>query len=152
MTINVYKPKKSDIISHTFSIYSNSQEKLDAGFQYLIEGLENDESVLFVTDDLPKEEIIERLKKICQYRFNISTLVNDGTITIMSSTQWYFSDDILEMGRVSSSGGITVSKSLSPIHKDAKIENKDNSECNHFILPKEGKKIFRDFLRYETIF
>lgn len=152
MTINVYKPKKSDIISHTFSIYSNSQEKLDAGFKYLIEGLENDESVLFVTDDLPKEEIIERLKKICQYRFNISTLVNDGTITIMSSTQWYFSDDMLEMGRVSSSGGITVSKSLSPIHKDAKIENKDNSECNHFILPKEGKKIFRAFYDMKPFF
>jgi len=59
LTINVYKPKKSDIISHTFSIYSNSQEKLDAGFQFLIEGLEKDESILFVTDDLSKEEIIE---------------------------------------------------------------------------------------------
>jgi len=45
LTINVYKPKKNDDILHTFSIYSNSQEKLDAGFQFLIEGLENDESV-----------------------------------------------------------------------------------------------------------
>ena len=99
MTINVYKPKKSDIASNRFSIYSSSQEKLDAGFKYLIEGLENDESVLFVTDDLSKEEFIERLKKICQYRFNISTLVNNGIITIMSSTQWYFSGDMLEIGR-----------------------------------------------------
>ena len=99
MTINVYKPKKCDIISHTFSIYSNSQEKLDAGFKYLIEGLENDESVLFVTDDLPKEEIIERLKKICQYGFNISTLVNDGTITIMSVLSGIFLTTYSEMGR-----------------------------------------------------
>jgi hypothetical protein len=45
LTINVYKPKKNDDISHAFSIYSNSQEKLGAGFQFLIEGLENDESV-----------------------------------------------------------------------------------------------------------
>ena len=123
MTINVYEPKKSDAVSHAFSIYSNSQEKLDAGFQFLIEGLENDESILFVTDDLSKEEVVERLKEVCQNRFNISTLVNDGIITILSSTQWYFSGDILEMGRLSASGGNTVSKNLPPIRKDTEIEN-----------------------------
>ncbi len=152
MTISVYKPKKSDAISHTFSIYSNSQEKLDAGFQFLIEGLENDESVLLVTDDLSKEEIIERLKEICQYRFNISTLVNDGIITILSSTQWYFSGDMLEMGGLSSSGGMTVNKSLSPIHKDTKIENEYNSESSHFILPMDGKKRFRAFYDMKPFF
>lgn len=147
MTINVYKPKKSDAVSHTFSIYSNSQEKLDAGFQYLIEGLENDESILFVTDDLSKEEIIERLQRICQYqyRFNISTLVNDGIITILSSAQWYFSGDMLEMGRLLSSSDLTVSKSLFTIHKDTKIENEDSGESSHFILPMDGKKRFRAF-------
>ena len=152
MTINVYKPKKSDIISHTFSIYSNSQEKLDAGFQYLIEGLENDESILFVTDDLSKEEIIERLQRICQYRFNISTLVNDGIITILSSTQWYFSGDMLEMGRLSSSSDLTVSKSLFTIHKDTKIENEDSGESSHFILPMDRQEKISSFLRYEAFF
>ncbi len=152
MTINVYKPKKNDSVSHTFSIYSNSQEKLDAGLQFLIEGLENDESILFVTDDLSKEEVIERLKKICPYRFNISTLVNDGTITILSSTQWYFSGDMLEKGRLSSTAGMTMSKSLSPIHKDTKIENEDNRKSSDFILPMEGDKRFRAFYDMKPFF
>ena len=148
----MYKPKKSDAISHTFSIYSNTQEKLNAGFQFLIEGLENDESILFVTDDLSKEEIIEKLKKICQYRFNISALVNDGVITILSSTQWYFSRNMLEMGNLSSFGGMTVSESLSPIHKDTKIDNEDDIESSHFILPMDGKKRFRAFYDMKPIF
>jgi KaiC/GvpD/RAD55 family RecA-like ATPase len=152
LTINVSKPKKSDAISHTFSIYSNTQEKLDAGFQFLIEGLENDESILFVTDDLSKEEIIEKLKKICQYRFNISALVNDGVITILSSTQWYFSRNTLEMGNLSSFGGMTVSESLPTIHKDTKIDNEDDIESSHFILPMDGKRRFRAFYDMKPIF
>lgn len=145
MTINVYKPKKSDSTSHTFSIYSNSQEKLDAGFQFLIEGLENDESILFVTDDLSKEEVIERLKMICQNRFNISTLVNDGIVTILSSTQSYFSGDMLEMDGISSVSGMTVSKSLSPIHKDTRIESEDTDKSSHFNLSMGGGKRLRAF-------
>ncbi len=152
MTINVYKPKKSDGVSHTFSIYSNSQEKLDAGFQFLIEGLENDESILFVTDDLSKEEVIERLKNICHYRFDISTLVNDGIITILSSTQWYFSGNMLEKGKLSSSAGMTVSRRLSPIHKDTKINNEYNSKSSNFILPIKGKRRFRAFYDMKPFF
>jgi MEDS: MEthanogen/methylotroph, DcmR Sensory domain len=152
LTINVHKPKKDDSISHTFSIYSNTQEKLNAGFQFLIEGLENDESILFVTDDLSKEEIIEKLKKICQYRFNISALVNNEVITILSSTQWYFSRNTLEMGNLSSFGGMTVSESLSPIHKDTKIDNEDDIESSHFILPMDGKRRFRAFYDMKPIF
>jgi KaiC/GvpD/RAD55 family RecA-like ATPase len=148
----VRKPKKSDVISHTFSIYSNTQEKLNAGFQFLIEGLENDESILFVTDDLSKEEIIEKLKKICQYRFNITALVNNGVITILSSTQWYFSRNTLEMGNLSSFGEMTVSESLSPIHKDTKIDNEDYIESIHFILPMDGKRRFRAFYDMKSIF
>ncbi len=152
MTINVYEPKKSDAVSHAFSIYSNSQEKLDAGFQFLIKGLENDESILFVTDDLSKEEVVERLKEVCQNRFNISTLVNDGIITILSSTQCYFSGDILEMGRLSASGGNTVSKNLPPIRKDTEIENDNNSQSGHFILPMDSKKRFRAFYDMKPFF
>jgi hypothetical protein len=152
LTINVYKPKKNEDVSHTFSIYSNCQEKLDAGFQFLIEGLENDESILFVTDDLSKEEIIERLKKICQFRFNISTLVNDGVITILSSTQWYFSGDMLETGKLSPSGGMTMSKSPSPIHNDTIMENEDNIKGIDIILPMDSKKRFRAFYDMKPFF
>jgi len=152
LTINVYKPKKNDDISHTFSIYSNSQEKLDAGFQFLIEGLENDESILFVTDDLSKEEIIERQKKICQFRFNIPTLVNDGVITILSSTQWHFSGDMLETGKLSPSGGMTMSKSPSSMHNDTSMENEDNIEGSHFVLPMDSKKRFRAFYDMKPFF
>ncbi|MDF0679706.1 MAG: MEDS domain-containing protein [Candidatus Nitrosocosmicus sp.] len=152
MTINVYKPKKSDDISHTFSIYSNSQEKLEAGLQFLIEGLENDESISFVTDDLSKEEIIERLKKICQFRFNISTLVNDGVITLLSSTQWYFSGNMLEKGKLSPSGGIPMCKSLSPIRNDTSMKNEDNIKGSDFILPMDSKKRFRAFYDMKPFF
>ena len=111
----------------------------------MIEGLENDESILFVTDDLSKEEVIERLKMICQNRFNISTLVNDGIITILSSTQSYFSGDMLEMDGISSVSGMTVSKSLSPIHKDTRIESKDTDKGSHFNLSMGGGKRLRAF-------
>ena len=80
---------------------------------------------------------------ICQNRFNISTLVNDGIITILSSTQSYFSGDMLEMDGISSVSGMTVSKSLSPIHKDTRIESKDTDKGSHFNLSVGGGKRLR---------
>lgn len=159
MTINEYKPKKSDAITHTFSIYSNSQEKLNAGFHFLIEGLENDESILFVTDDLSKEEVIERLVKTCQDLFDISSLVNDGVITILSSNQWYFSGNMFKSGRQSSSSIEIKSTSHILTHKNTKIENvnnnnddDDNSENRHLIVPLDGNKKFRAFYDMKPFF
>jgi MEDS: MEthanogen/methylotroph, DcmR Sensory domain len=148
----VHRPKNSDNISNTFSIYSDSQEKLDAGFQFLIEGLENDESILFVTDDLSKEEVIERLIMICQCRFNIPALVNDGIITILSSTQSYFSDDILKIDRIPPDGDMTVNKSLSQVHNDTRIESQDTDESSHFNLSVDGGRRLRAFYDMKPFF
>ena len=75
--------------NHTLSIYENSQEKFDAAFKFLKEGLSNSESVLMITDGLNKKEIINKMQK--EYvDLDVLKLIDNNKITILSTSEWYF--------------------------------------------------------------
>jgi DcmR-like sensory protein len=59
---------------------------------------------------------------------------------------------MLETGKLSPSGGMTMSKSHSPIHNDTGMENEDNIEGSHFILPMDRKKRIRAFYGMKPFF
>lgn len=54
MTAQMELPSSSKLGKHIMAVYSNSQENLDAAFEFLKEGLSNNKVVLLITDDLPR--------------------------------------------------------------------------------------------------
>ncbi len=100
-----------DIPNHRLSIYSNSQEKLDAAFKFLKDGLSNNECILLITDELDKDQVIERMVKE-YHEFDVLKLLEDGVITILSS-QWYFIGDFFDEDRTKMKWKKAVDDSLS---------------------------------------
>jgi hypothetical protein len=91
-------PSKSG--KHTLAIYSNSQEKLDAAFEFLKDGLSNDEVILLITDDLTKTEAIDIMTKKFENKFDVLRLVEERIINIYSSAEWYFSNGYFNINRI----------------------------------------------------
>jgi hypothetical protein len=113
-----------DVPNHRLSIYSNSQEKLDAAFKFLKDGLLNNECILLITDELDKDQVIERMVK--EYpEFDVLKLLEDGVITILSS-RWYFVGDSFDGDRAKIKWKKAVDESLSkeslmPLNLNGKI-------------------------------
>jgi len=85
---------------HILAIYSNSQEKLDTAFEFLKEGLSNNEAILLITDDLTQTEAIEIMTKKFGDKFDVLRLVEEGMINMHSSTEWYFSNGFFDINRI----------------------------------------------------
>ena len=84
--------------SHILAIYPNSQEKLNAAFRFLKDGLLNNEAILLITDEITKEEAIARMEKEFS-EFAVLNLLEKGVIIILSTAQWYFINDSFDGNR-----------------------------------------------------
>lgn len=76
--------------SHVIAVYPDKRTKFDAAFQFLKTGLERNEIIMLVTDDMSKEEIRSRMA--AEFQVNIPLLETRGDIVIKSSSEWYFPD------------------------------------------------------------
>jgi hypothetical protein len=66
--------------------------------QFLKTGLlENGEDILLVTDELPKDRILEKIAK--EWNVDASTLEAKGRITLMTFREWHLIDDKFDIKR-----------------------------------------------------
>lgn len=95
--------------SHILAIYPNSQEKLNAAFRFLKDGLLNNEAILLITNEISKEEAITRMDN--EYpEFDVLNLLEKGLITILSTAQWYYINYSFDSNRTQSKWKSTVEK------------------------------------------
>lgn len=98
--------------NHFLAIYSNTEEKLDSAFKFLRGGLLNNESILLISEDVDTDQAIDRLKKECP-EFDVEKLFEDGIITIISTTQWYFPNNLFNGDQIKSKWKKAVDESMS---------------------------------------
>lgn len=125
---NAIKDNSNDL--HIFSIYSDPKEKLESGFMFLKEGLQNNEAVLLVTDEITKEEAIKRFKEICKNELPINDFLKKGIITILSGSEWYFFEDKFDLGKMIQKWKIAVGEVLAIDNNKTNVQKIINTEIN----------------------
>lgn len=84
--------------NHVLGIYDSKEQKLDAAFQFLKAGLDNNEVVLIVTQDMTKEAIRARMKK--EWKVDIDDLEARGSIVIKTTKDWYYPNGRVDANRI----------------------------------------------------
>jgi CheY-like chemotaxis protein len=83
---------------HFLIAFETPQELIEQSLQFLKTGLlENGEDILLVTDELPKDRILEKIAK--EWNVDASTLEANGRITLMTFREWYLIDDKFDIKR-----------------------------------------------------
>ena len=74
--------------SHIIGVYPNEQAKLDAAFEFLKDGLFRNETVMLITDSMPRDKIIKEMAN--QWSVDAPGLVASNDIIVKSASEWYF--------------------------------------------------------------
>lgn len=90
--------KTVNFCDHVIAIYPDRKSKLEEAFQFLKEGLERDEVIMFVSEDIEKLNI----KKLMQveFRVDIGKLESQGIVILKKVSEWYFPDGNLNAQKV----------------------------------------------------
>ncbi len=83
---------------HFLVAFENRQELIEQSLQFLKIGLlENDEDILLVTDELPKDRIREKISK--EWNVDVKSLEQNGRITLMTFPEWHLIDNKFDIQR-----------------------------------------------------
>jgi CheY-like chemotaxis protein len=83
---------------HFLIAFETPQELIEQSLQFLKTGLlENGEDILLVTDELPKDRILEKIAK--EWNVDASTLEANGRITLRTFREWHLIDDKFNIKR-----------------------------------------------------
>lgn len=93
--------KQVEIGNHIFAIYNDKNEKFEDAFNFLKEGIFQNEVAMIITDELTKKEIIDRFEKECEIQ-NTMELIDRGDLIIKSTSEWYFPDGVSSIQRTKS--------------------------------------------------
>ncbi|MEW5839889.1 MAG: MEDS domain-containing protein [Thermoproteota archaeon] len=75
--------------NHVLCIYDSKESKLSEAFDFLKAGLENNEVVMMVTEDLTKDEVRARMESSWGIA-DIRALEQKGDVVIKTTEEWYF--------------------------------------------------------------
>ena len=78
--------------SHIVGIYPNQKAELNHALQFLRRGLDNNESVILITDFAPRERIRDIMSSIWDTK-DIGKLEQNGDLSIASSAEWYLTEE-----------------------------------------------------------
>ncbi len=81
---------------HTLTIYRNQEDKFAHALHFLKEGLDNNESIVLITDSLTKNKILDIMRDLWDTNY-VNRLYKKGDITIVTTAEWYFRDDPLKI-------------------------------------------------------
>jgi hypothetical protein len=81
---------------HTLTIYRNQEDKFAHALHFLKEGLDNNESIVLITDYLTKDRILDVMRDLWNTNY-VDSLYNEGDITIVTTAEWYFRDRHMEI-------------------------------------------------------
>ena len=83
------RSQKLEVGNHILAIYNNREEKFNEIFEFLKMGFLRNEVAMLITEELTKEEIIERMKANLRDK-NIEKIIEEGDFIIKSTSEWYF--------------------------------------------------------------
>ncbi|MGC2383213.1 MAG: MEDS domain-containing protein, partial [Nitrososphaeraceae archaeon] len=93
--------------SHILAVYPNKDKELEDAIRFLKIGLESNEAGLLIIneEDISKEEVQERLHSKYNIPYNeINELQTKGDISIVTSSEWYLSNNGSTISTISGSG------------------------------------------------
>lgn len=74
--------------NHIAIVYSDKDKELEEAFEFLKFGLEKNEIIMLITDDLSKDEIRKKINT--EWNVNADTLEKNGHLIIKTTPEWYF--------------------------------------------------------------
>lgn len=90
--------QKLEIGNHAIAIYNSQEEKFNEVFEFLKNGILRNEVSMIITEEITKEEIINKMKTNFGLA-NIEELITKGDFIIKSTTEWYFPDGVPSIQR-----------------------------------------------------
>ena len=83
---------------HLLSVFPDDATKLRSAFHFLQEGFDRGEAVMMITDEMTKDEILDRIGR--EWYVDGRELERRGDITVKSVREWYFPDGVLRTDRI----------------------------------------------------
>jgi hypothetical protein len=77
-----------EVGNHSIAIYSDINQKINETLEYLKKGVERNESLIFITADISKEEVRNRIEN--QWKVNVDQMEEQGDILLQTPEEWYF--------------------------------------------------------------
>jgi len=74
--------------NHIVAIYSDKDAELDEAFEFLKSGLEKNEIIMLIIDDISKDEIRKKIN--AEWNVDADTLEKNGHLIIKTTPEWYF--------------------------------------------------------------
>lgn len=74
--------------SHIIAVYQDKETKIDEAFRFLKSGLDKNEIVMPITDEISKDSIRKKMKK--EWNVNVKELESSNNIIIRTAPEWYF--------------------------------------------------------------
>jgi DNA-binding response OmpR family regulator len=96
---------------HMFIVFETKSELIDAALEFLKIGLiENNEDIIFATNQIRKEEIRRRM--VAEWHINAEQLEAEGRINLYTFEEWHFKDGIFDIERNNARFGEILERSL----------------------------------------
>ena len=77
--------------NHIIAVYQDKKEKLKEAFDFLKQGLDKDEIVMLVTDEMSKDEIRRNMQD--EWKIDVESLESRDRVIIKDVNEWYFQYD-----------------------------------------------------------
>ncbi len=77
-----------NIGNHIIGIYESKEAKLNEAFSFLKKGLDNNEAVMLITEDMTKEQVRQRMQK--EWDIDVNSFEAAGGIILATTQDWYF--------------------------------------------------------------
>ena len=74
--------------NHIAVVYSHKDEELEEAFEFLKSGLEKNEIIMLIMDDISKDEIRKKINN--EWNVDANTLEKNGYLIIKTTPEWYF--------------------------------------------------------------
>ena len=85
-------------LSHIIAVYQDKETKIDEAFRFLKSGLDKNEIVMLITDEISKDNIRKKMKK--EWNVNVKALESSYNIIIRTAPEWYFPHGIPSAERI----------------------------------------------------
>ncbi len=130
-----------EIGNHIIKTYNNDAVKYEDAFEFLKVGIERNEAIMFITEELTKDEIKERMRK--EWKIDVDKLESSGDIILKSNTEWYFPDGIPNKERAAVLWRTLVDECMKNGKKGLRVVGDTSAFFNHGLS--------RELLDYELI-
>ena len=88
MLVRTKRGRAVETGNHITAIYSDKDAELEEAFEFLKSGLEKNEIIMLITDDISKDEIRKKINT--EWNMDADALEKDGYLIIKTTPEWYF--------------------------------------------------------------